>query len=60
MTIGYNLAALRHLKRQTVTEKLNEFYENEFNKTNGLDLEEQVKNRIEESVKKRKRASIKA
>ena len=54
-TIGYNLAALKHVRRQYVADKTNEFYEAE-----GFANEEMVRARIEESQKKRKRASIKA
>lgn len=54
-TIGYNLAALRHLQRQNISKKVNEFYERE-----GFGGEEKVRARLEEGMKKRKRASIKA
>ncbi|KAI0650646.1 WD40 repeat-like protein [Trametes meyenii] len=54
-TIGYNLAALRFIQRQTDAKRTAEFYEEE-----GAELtEEKVRERIAEG-KKRKRVSIKA
>ncbi|OBZ76824.1 putative WD repeat-containing protein C3D6.12 [Grifola frondosa] len=52
-TIGYNLAALRYIKRQNDAQRTAEFYEEE-----GMD-EEKIRARIAEG-KKRKRVSIKA
>ena len=49
------MAALKHVRRQYVADRTNEFYEAE-----GFANEEKVRARIEESQKKRKRASIKA
>lgn len=54
-TIGYNLAALRQLQRQRTTHKVNDFFDKE-----GFGNEEEVRAKIAEGQKKRKRAAIKA
>ena len=53
-TIGYNLAALRFIQRQTDAKRTAEFYEEEEDIT-----EDKVREKIAEG-KKRKRVSIKA
>jgi len=51
-TIGYNLAALQHIRRRNEQDRTAQFYED------GLD-EEQVRAKIAESNKKRKRVALK-
>jgi U3 small nucleolar RNA-associated protein 12 len=55
-TIGYNLAALHFLKRQHDSKKTAEFYEQD--KTGEL-TEEEVRAKLAQGAKKRKRAIIK-
>ncbi|GAA5920365.1 hypothetical protein JCM1841_005590 [Sporobolomyces salmonicolor] len=53
-TLGYNLAALRYLQRQHDAAKVAEFYEQDIMADEG-----EIRAKIEEGIKKRKRAALK-
>ena len=55
-TIGYNLAALRYISRQYEASKTAEFYEQD----GGMIEEDKVREKIDEGIKKRKRAVLKS
>ncbi|GAA5974777.1 hypothetical protein JCM11641_007261 [Rhodosporidiobolus odoratus] len=54
-TLGYNLAALKYLQRQHDANRVAEFYEQD---ATGMASEEEVRKKIEEGAKKRKRATM--
>ncbi|GAA6062841.1 hypothetical protein JCM10212_001847 [Sporobolomyces blumeae] len=56
-TLGYNLAALKYIHRQHEAARVAEFYESG---DVGMASEEQVRQKIEEGQKKRKRAALRS
>ncbi|BGP18651.1 hypothetical protein JCM10213_002895 [Rhodosporidiobolus nylandii] len=56
-TLGYNLAALKYLQRQHDVNRVAEFYEQD---ATGMASEEEVRKKIEEGAKKRKRATMRS